>query len=62
MDILLFIYLVFLCKQVELAHDGCGHSSLDRYSSYSGGRGRGVSKRSEHRGMWDIFFIYLLLY
>ncbi|OAY49517.1 serine/arginine-rich-splicing factor SR34 [Manihot esculenta] len=35
--------------RVELAHGGRGHSSSDRHSSYSGGRGRGVSRRSEYR-------------
>ncbi|KAF9669333.1 hypothetical protein SADUNF_Sadunf14G0096800 [Salix dunnii] len=36
--------------RVELAHGGRGHSSSDRQSSYSGGRGRGgVSRRSEYR-------------
>ncbi|KAL3572405.1 hypothetical protein D5086_026309 [Populus alba] len=36
--------------RVELAHGGRGHSSSDRHSSHSGGRGRGgVSRRSEYR-------------
>ncbi|XP_021640967.2 serine/arginine-rich-splicing factor SR34 isoform X2 [Hevea brasiliensis] len=35
--------------RVELAHGGRGYSSSDRHSSYSGGRGRGVSRRSEYR-------------
>ncbi|XP_052183144.1 serine/arginine-rich-splicing factor SR34-like isoform X2 [Diospyros lotus] len=38
--------------RVELAHGGRGHSSsIDRYSSHSGGRGSrgGVSRRSEYR-------------
>ncbi|GAV66943.1 RRM_1 domain-containing protein [Cephalotus follicularis] len=36
--------------RVELAHGGRGRSSTDRHSSYSsGGRGRGVSRRSEYR-------------
>lgn len=43
--------LVFF--QVELAHGGRGHSSSnDRHSSYNGSSGgRGVSRRTEHRGM-----------
>ncbi|KAJ0110713.1 hypothetical protein Patl1_01004 [Pistacia atlantica] len=35
--------------RVELAHGGRGRSSSDRHSSYSSGRGRGVSRRSEYR-------------
>ncbi|CAN1762883.1 Serine/arginine-rich-splicing factor SR34 [Linum perenne] len=35
--------------RVELAHGGRGNSSSDRYSSHGGGRGHGVSKRSEYR-------------
>ncbi|KAK8711520.1 hypothetical protein V6N13_146802 [Hibiscus sabdariffa] len=35
--------------RVELAHGGRGRSSLDRHSSYSSGRGRGPSRRSEYR-------------
>ncbi|CAL1398596.1 unnamed protein product [Linum trigynum] len=35
--------------RVELAHGGRGNSSSDRHSSHGGGRGRGVSRRSEFR-------------
>ncbi|GMP40160.1 hypothetical protein CsSME_00010716 [Camellia sinensis var. sinensis] len=36
--------------RVELAHGGRGSSSVDRYSSYSGGSSRGgVSRRSDYR-------------
>ncbi|KAL4352822.1 hypothetical protein GQ457_06G029970 [Hibiscus cannabinus] len=35
--------------RVELAHGGRGRSSVDRHSSYSSGRGRGPSRRSEYR-------------
>ncbi|PPD75588.1 hypothetical protein GOBAR_DD27497 [Gossypium barbadense] len=35
--------------RVELAHGGRGRSSIDRHSSYSSGRGRGPSRRSEYR-------------
>lgn len=38
-------------SQVELAHGGRGRSSSDRHSSYNSGRGRGVSRRSEYRGV-----------
>jgi len=39
---------------VEPAHGGRGHSSSrDRHSSHSNGRaGRGVSRRSEYRGVY----------
>lgn len=63
-----FLFWVFICVvtvsltlthqliilQVELAHGGRGHSSSsDRYSSYGGGRGgRGVSRRSDYRGLY----------
>ncbi|GFY94892.1 similar to SERINE-ARGININE PROTEIN 30 [Actinidia rufa] len=37
--------------RVELAHGGRGSSSVDRYSSYSGGSSRGgISRRSDYRG------------
>ncbi|XP_057503086.1 serine/arginine-rich splicing factor SR30-like isoform X1 [Actinidia eriantha] len=36
--------------RVELAHGGRGSSSVDRYSSYSGGSSRGgISRRSDYR-------------
>ncbi|KAJ4824301.1 hypothetical protein Tsubulata_029359 [Turnera subulata] len=35
--------------RVELAHGGRGHSSSDRHSSHSSGRGRGVSRRTDYR-------------
>ncbi|XP_021904029.1 serine/arginine-rich-splicing factor SR34-like [Carica papaya] len=35
--------------RVELAHGGRGRSSIDRHSSYGGGRGRGPSRRSDYR-------------
>ncbi|KAA3475074.1 serine/arginine-rich splicing factor SR34A-like [Gossypium australe] len=40
--------------RVELAHGGRGRSSMDRHSSYSSGRGRGPSRRSEYRGTTGI--------
>ncbi|GMQ00125.1 hypothetical protein CsSME_00047342 [Camellia sinensis var. sinensis] len=46
----LYAFLMFV--KVELAHGGRGNSaSIDRYSSYSSGRGPrgGVSRRSEYR-------------
>lgn len=49
----LYLMLPTVILQVELAHGGRGHSSsTDRYSSHGGGRGgRGVSRRSDYRGL-----------
>jgi hypothetical protein len=49
---------------VEAAHGGRGNSSSrDRYSSHSNGRGgRGVSRRSEYRGVYAFLNIYYVLF